>query len=474
MTRQQIHKALFDTVRAQEPRLGCVKEVAAHSEIAELGLNAPTFSISLSSVDQVQALFKYAAEAGTGARFKTVSTGFNWGLGSRHHSMSEFVQLDCSSMRDARQLSERVWDVGPGITQRDIATLTLQTNYTPNLTASSPDTSVLGNILSRGIGIRGQRSEDLISLRAVLPNGMLLDTNNCSSVAGDFTVQSYGEGIGPNFKGIFLQSTFGVVVSAKVKMWPRLDFDILKLEFKDQQFEGAVNWLKELLFARVISPVVKIYSAGSGAMQSGATASNNTCYATIEARGETAKSLALAILKEANETGKFQTAALLSELPSPSPLEQTLLGAWAGKPGHSENMFRSMFASDATNIDKESGLGWRMLLPLIPFDSNVLSRVRRKFDEISSAYGIEVGSTINALSVDLVDLVVCMRFSRSLDSVKSVDTACREIETYLEDNGVYPYRIDGRDSSWPRSVRNARNSVHDQLKRHFDPLGLLI
>jgi FAD binding domain len=150
-----------------------------------------------------------------------ISTGRNWGLGSREPAQDDVVVLDLSRMAAVREINAAGgWAViEPGVTQGQLAGLLAGTERMLNVTVSAAATSVIGNALDRGVGLRHQRVNDLAGLEVVLPEGDLVRVGWWPRP--DRPTAVYPHGLGPSLLPLFLQSSLGVVTAASIRLLPR-------------------------------------------------------------------------------------------------------------------------------------------------------------------------------------------------------------------------------------------------------------
>lgn len=149
-----------------------------------------------------------------------VSTGKNWGLGSRTPVTDGCILLDLGDMNRVRKLDlERgIALVEPGVTQGMLADRLEGTPFLLNVTTSCRDSSVLGNILDRGQGVLRLRTDELLGLEVVLGNGTVISTGGIGPADER---QYFGGGTGPDATRLFCQSNFGVVTAAAIALVPR-------------------------------------------------------------------------------------------------------------------------------------------------------------------------------------------------------------------------------------------------------------
>src|ERR1700754_1806935 len=107
-----------------------------------------------------------------------VSTGRNWGMGSAIPIASGCTVVDLSGMRRIRTLDiiAGYAVIEPGVTQGQLAGALEQTPWIVNVTSSCADISFIGNKLERGYGALGPRTNDVLGIEIVLPNGDVVTT----------------------------------------------------------------------------------------------------------------------------------------------------------------------------------------------------------------------------------------------------------------------------------------------------------
>ena len=109
-----------------------------------------------------------------------VSAGKNWGLGSMLpvKDRCTIVLLNQKTAIIEVNKALRYAIVERGVTQKQLADYldTGDRSLTFAFTGAGPDTSILGNILERGTGFLGQRTQNLLALEIVLGNQQTVRT----------------------------------------------------------------------------------------------------------------------------------------------------------------------------------------------------------------------------------------------------------------------------------------------------------
>jgi 4-cresol dehydrogenase (hydroxylating) len=155
----------------------------------------------------------------------TVSTGKNWGFGSRIPIKNNSFLLDLSRMNRIIDYNEELGyiTVEPGVTQKQLYEFLKKkkTHFVLSTTGSTPESSIVGNICERGIGIGPYnfRSHYISTLEVILPSGKCIHTG-FGRFANAKAAQVYPEGTGPSFNNIFIQSNLGIITKLTLFLAP--------------------------------------------------------------------------------------------------------------------------------------------------------------------------------------------------------------------------------------------------------------
>ncbi len=158
-----------------------------------------------------------------------VSSGKNWGYGSRVPASGSCALLDLSRMQQILDFDEKLAyvTVEPGVTQKHLYQFLKQRNSKlwMDATGSSPDCSLIGNTVERGFGHTpyGDHFAHVCGLEVVLPNGELVETG-FSRFAGAKAGNAYRWGVGPSIDGIFSQSNLGIVTRMTIWLMPAPEY----------------------------------------------------------------------------------------------------------------------------------------------------------------------------------------------------------------------------------------------------------
>lgn len=150
-----------------------------------------------------------------GVALYPISTGRNWGLGSKLPAQDNCVLVDLSRMNQIVEVSDdfAYAIIEPGVTQLQLATYLKERHpeLTFNFTGSFAHTSIVGNVLERGDGFHA-RVEDMLGVRGILGSGREFQAGGFWEHQGGCTPSHASRfSAGPDLCGMFAQSAFGIV-----------------------------------------------------------------------------------------------------------------------------------------------------------------------------------------------------------------------------------------------------------------------
>ena len=424
------------------------------------------------TVTEVRAIVRAFAQAEGGPGLQAVSTGRNWGLGSREPARDEVVTLELDGLDAVRDLdAEGGWAViEPGVTQLRLAELLTGTGRMLNVTASSGHTSVLGNMIDRGVGLRRQRTLDLAGLEVVLPDGELIRVGWWPH--GDRPGAVNPQGLGPSPLALFTQSDLGIVTAGVVRLLPRPEAQrVLRLGFGRDRLPEAIDELRRWTAQGLVSGVLKVYDTVS-TRSYGGHGDEYVTHLCVDGTERSVEALTRVIEEEAARSGLF-TRVLRSDEQPPAPddlVARAVERLYAGDPSRNETMLRSAVGQEAGQVDAKGG-GWLFFLPLIPFTGSAVARSQDLLAQVHAETGVQPGSTINALDPDVIDLVVSFRFPRTeSDAARAHRALDRTYELFAE-AGFHPYRLDSEHHQWVDRLDAdpAARAFVRRLKQTLDP-----
>lgn len=145
----------------------------------------------------------------------TISKGKNWGYGSSVPSSEGCTLMDLSKLNKVVEYNDKhgYIVVEPGVTFQQVYDFleNMNSNFIAPFIGGSPQASLVGNALERGIGKGecGDRFQNSCNMEVVLANGTVIKTGfgNMGAKSQDL----FKFGVGPAIDGLFTQSNLGIV-----------------------------------------------------------------------------------------------------------------------------------------------------------------------------------------------------------------------------------------------------------------------
>lgn len=193
-----------------------------------------------------------------------ISTGKNWGYGSKVPSVDGAVLMNLSRMNRILDYDPilGVVTLEPGVTQQQLYDFLQGNNgsFWMDVTGSSPDTSLIGNVLQRGYGMTsyGDRWKHLISLEAVKWDGTIVKTG-MAAVEGAHAAKVHRYGVGPCLEGLFSQSSYGIVTQMTIELMPAPEhFEAFFFSFTKERLPEIIDTLRPLRMHGIMPSAVHI------------------------------------------------------------------------------------------------------------------------------------------------------------------------------------------------------------------------
>lgn len=208
----------------------------------------------------VQSVVRIAASHGVPVY--PISTGCNWGMGSKIPPQeAAIVDLCGLNVIHEINIEHHYAVIGPGVTQGQLFD-EIQSRKIPlmiNVTGSGRDTSLIGNSLERGVGYFASRATALSGLEVVMPNGSVIETG-MDHYSNSEISHVYPYGVGPQLDGLFSQSNMGIVTRAGFSLMPEQELKLAMVASinSDDKLEPLIEALADLQRAEVIRTVTHI------------------------------------------------------------------------------------------------------------------------------------------------------------------------------------------------------------------------
>jgi 4-cresol dehydrogenase (hydroxylating) len=361
-----------------------------------------------------------------------VSTGRNWGLGSRMPPADGYSIVDLSRLARIRELdiAHGIAVIEPGVTQAQLARAVQGTGWMVNLTGSCARTSILGNTLANGDGVIRPRAHDVAGIEAVLPGGQVITTGTLTggrAAAPPAGLEALPAGALVTAMTVRLVHTPAAVCVVHARVEPGAA-------------ASAVAALQHCLTQDLCTAMPRLFSGNVIVPVPGPAGTTHEKAAAAAGRLRSTPGLSAVRIVPASPA-----------LPAGDPL-RPVLDLLAGRP--TCEMVRQAFRLPCEDLDTH-GPGWLAVLPLLPLAAAPLSRAIRAWQETARPYGIPLAAEIILAAPHLAHGVLQISFARaSSDRARSLRDALID---RLADEGMPPYRtdIDHVGDPRPASARRA-------------------
>ncbi len=457
-----------------------------------------------------------------------ISTGKNWGMGSKLPIQNNGIVVDLSRMNKILEVNIKhgYAVIEPGVTQALLHEY-LQCNNLPyifNVTGSSVTTSILGNSLDRGVGYFSSRVENICGMEIVLGNGELLNTG-FGHYPHAKTNYLYPYGVGPDVSGLFYQSNFGIVTKAAFELIPkRKKQAALVCSLKDlSNFENYINDIGQLRKEGIINTAMHIanhnrssiallpfvekylmdemnmsentakqeayrlqerllgnqWSSIGGLMGENAEIKHN--FRLIRKRMKKYGSVILLTKRKISLLKK--TVGFLSFIPffkKASAFIDSLDKAFGFSQGiPSDLAMQSIYwpvnekPKDILN-PSESNAGLLFSLPIIPLQGDIAKQMVESTEKIFLNYGFKAYITLNLVNAKSMECVINLSFKRNdTKTVENAKKAINELNNYFMTEGFILYRVDIDSMNQVISEKDLYWQYMKKIKAVFDPNGII-
>ncbi len=456
-----------------------------------------------------------------GAPLYPVSSGKNWGYGSRVPAEDGSALLDLGRLDRITDFSEELGyvTVEPGVTQRQLYQFLQEKGgrLWMDATGSSPDCSLIGNTMERGFGHTpyGDHFSNVCGLEVILPSGEIVQTG-FGSFPGAKTGPVYRWGVGPSLDGLFSQSNFGIVTRMTIWLMPKPEhFQAFFFQCSsDEKMEAAVEAVRPLRLDGTLRSAVHIandYRVLAGTqrfpwgepmplsrdrmtqirrdMRFGRWNGSGALYGTKGQVAEARRLLKRALKGKAERlqflddrifrlAQRFQTPYRWItgiDLGKVLDLAKPVYGLLQGVP--TDRTLNSAYWRKKTipaqpNPDRDRcGVIW--CAPVAPLRGTEALHLAQLTERIMLQHGFEPMMSITLLTERSLACIVSITYDRDGEGEDEKAMRCyRELQTELNRGGYFPYRL-GIQSMETLSGRTAYSDLLKTFKNTLDPNNVL-
>ncbi len=416
------------------------------------------------------------------------STGKNWGLGSKLPPTDGCALVDLGALNRIREVDERrhYAIIEPGVTQRQLSEELARRGLKLllNVTGSSPESSLVGNVMERGTGFTLHRAEELRGVEVVLGTGERLRTGYWSDQAPSRPAHHYKYGIGPYLDGLFTQANYGIVTAIVLNLVPRPeDLRMFLFSYEHAAVPRVIETLSTLFKDGVLRWMVHMF--------------NDKRMKTVNNhRQDTPRWTGIGSIGGSPASVRFvsdQLQALLGPLctglhvfseqdadaPGFDPVVRGMVRLHLGRPTTTfmHGLYNTLGTTMAReNLDDLDSTRYGMLacLPLYPMDGGQVVEALRIVDDTCAPFGLVPAVTLNPMDADGLESVMNLYFDRRDAAEAQRAQRCNEqLHLNLMKAEFRFYRVDienmrhvvSEDSPYWRTVRS--------LKAALDPANII-
>lgn len=469
-TAQRRCQVLVAGLVAGHPDLEVDTSAASTAALRDLAENHPRridAVVRASSTDAVRRVVLGAHEHGV--PLYPISTGMNWGLGSRSPVADGGVLLALDGMTRIRELDleQGIAVIEPGVTQAALAERLAGTPYFLNVTTSCKDSSVLGNVVDRGQGMIRLRIDELLGLEVVLGDGAVVTTGGVGPTSGR---RFFGRGSGPDPTQLFCQSSFGVVTAVALALVPRPECTGFAYgSFAGEALPLVVDRLAQLRREHVIDRIFYFSEMQIDATTRGLP--RFTVLGPVLGRRRLVTE-SLAIVRE--ELGGIPGCTGLrtgeaQQLEPGDPIYhrgRAFLGIPSCEP------MRARFGTDTCALDESSRRGWSVLQSLLPLDGRAVQAALTILDEEAKAHRATIQPHISAVSSRSLNLMSMIWFDRVPGEIERMRLLRERLQARLVARGFHSSRR-GIDLLHAGRIHLHEDEALSRIKAALDPRGVV-
>lgn len=412
----------------------------------------------------------------------TYSKGLNWGLGSRLPTQDGCILVELSRMNRILEINEKFHYaiVEPGVSQGELSAEIRRRGLQVmlNVTGSSPDASVMANMLERGSGFMAHRIDDLKGMEVLLADGHCFRSGFWAE-KGEREIFHYPMGMGPDWRGLFSQSNFGIVTKAVVNLHPRLEIQkMLWCKVEESRLPAMVEGLGELYRRKYLVSVTHIGNDKRMKIEHGGTDKQSTwtSFGMVQGSEEFISFLEKEIPRQIGS--RCLSLGFFSEEEAEAAGIGPVFGCNVGIP--TDYFLKAMYRSEDLhpeehNLQIDHGpLGMLCCLPVLPLEASSISACLEILDSINRDFGIQPATTLNPMNDQCLESVINIYFRRdNPEEVQKAHAVNREMSLRFYQAGFRFYRLDVQLMQEFINTKNLHWQLIKNIKHCLDPDHIL-
>jgi 4-cresol dehydrogenase (hydroxylating) flavoprotein subunit len=438
---------------------------AARADLSESEDRRIPAMLRPTTLREVQDIVGQARVSGT--PLYPVSTGMNWGLGSRHPVRDDCVLVDLSRLDRIREvdLAHGYAVIEAGVSQHALAQRLDGTPWMLNVTTSCKDSSLVGNAMDRGEGCIRPRRDDLLGLELVLGDGSVLHTGGVGSGADR---RYYGLGTGPDATDLFLQSSLGIATAGALAFIPRPErIDYAHASFQRAGLAEVVDTVLALRRQRLLDTTFRLSELPVEAGHAG-PAPDFTLLGPLLGRRTTVEATEAVLREEFGRLPSFRSFEC-GPVEQMAPTHPLFLRTQFFRGIPSCDMLRARFKVDSCDLDGRSESGWTVVATVLPLEGRAVQKALDVVTRVVDVEGLTCRLEVSTVSPTTILLMTAIWFPRDADGVARMRRTQVALRAQLRAAGFHPAR-DGVDAV--RDEGTAGGALA-RVKAALDPAGIL-
>ncbi|MCZ2080484.1 MAG: FAD-binding oxidoreductase [Bryobacterales bacterium] len=453
-----------------------------------------------------------------------ISSGMNWGYGSRLPSSDSCVIIELSRMNRILEFDEDLGyvTVEPGVTQRQLFDFLKErkSRLWMDATGAHPDCSLIGNTVERGFGHTpyADHFANSCGLEVVLPTGEVVETG-FARFEGAKAAPTYRWGVGPTLDGMFSQSNLGIVTRMSVWLMPIPEhFEAYSFQCSDEALAAVIDALRPLRMDGTLRSAVHIgndykvlsarqqYPWNESAGETPLSAASmkpfrkklhfsawngfGALYGTRVQVAESKRLLKHALAGRITDL-KFlndRKIRLMARLAKPlsfltgwdingilevvEPVYELMRGVPTDKPLSSTYWRKRTPVPSKMDPDRDRcGLLW--CSPVTPTHGAQAQRLVQLSCDLVLSHGFEPIISLTLITERAIACIISLSYDRDIEGEDDRAMTCyKALLRAVMDAGYYPYRL-GVQSMWAMGCGNGFDQLLRSIKDVVDPNGIL-